>query len=157
MCYLLDYKPEHHTGGGFTNGFGIICFLTVVYLVKDLLSSSLVCTLLAWFAVSECLGYMWALLSTFLKKIVWKLSSSFYLSKMEKKDIFLFDTLLIFVWCWGADLRVLNEYPQMQMFSAFSSIYNSTGLFGIQATTVSVCLSLWAYYLVQECICFPFI
>lgn len=34
-------------------------------------------------------------------------------------------------------LRVLNEYPQMQMFSAFSSVYNSTGLFGIQATTSS--------------------
>ncbi|KAL3532560.1 hypothetical protein ACH5RR_006081 [Cinchona calisaya] len=34
-------------------------------------------------------------------------------------------------------LRVLNEYPQMQMFSAFSSIYDNTGLFGIQATTSS--------------------
>ncbi|CAK9152784.1 unnamed protein product [Ilex paraguariensis] len=33
-------------------------------------------------------------------------------------------------------LRVLNEYPQIQSFSAFSSIYNNTGLFGIQATTV---------------------
>ncbi|XP_051131427.1 mitochondrial-processing peptidase subunit alpha-like [Andrographis paniculata] len=34
-------------------------------------------------------------------------------------------------------LRVLNEYPQIQSFSAFSSIYNHTGLFGIQATTGS--------------------
>ncbi|CAK9148557.1 unnamed protein product [Ilex paraguariensis] len=34
-------------------------------------------------------------------------------------------------------LRVLNEYPQVQSFSAFSSIYNGTGLFGIQATTGS--------------------
>ncbi|CAI9779903.1 unnamed protein product [Fraxinus pennsylvanica] len=34
-------------------------------------------------------------------------------------------------------LRVLNEYPQIQSFSAFNSIYNHTGLFGIQATTGS--------------------
>ncbi|KAK4344300.1 hypothetical protein RND71_037394 [Anisodus tanguticus] len=34
-------------------------------------------------------------------------------------------------------LRVLNQYPQMHAFSAFSSIYNNTGLFGIQATTTS--------------------
>ncbi|KAL0410559.1 UNVERIFIED_CONTAM: Mitochondrial-processing peptidase subunit alpha [Sesamum latifolium] len=34
-------------------------------------------------------------------------------------------------------LRVLNEHPQIQAFSAFSSIYNHTGLFGIQATTGS--------------------
>ncbi|PKI66091.1 hypothetical protein CRG98_013499 [Punica granatum] len=34
-------------------------------------------------------------------------------------------------------LRVLNEYPQVQSFSAFSNIYNRTGLFGIQATTGS--------------------
>lgn len=34
-------------------------------------------------------------------------------------------------------LRVLNEYPQIQSFSAFNSIYNHTGLFGIQATTSS--------------------
>ncbi|CAH9098569.1 unnamed protein product [Cuscuta europaea] len=34
-------------------------------------------------------------------------------------------------------LRVLNEYPQVHAFSAFSSIYNSSGLFGIQATTFS--------------------
>ncbi|RAL37159.1 hypothetical protein DM860_004081 [Cuscuta australis] len=34
-------------------------------------------------------------------------------------------------------LRVLNEYPQVQAFSAFSSIYDSSGLFGIQATTSS--------------------
>uniref|UniRef100_A0A5B6YHQ8 Uncharacterized protein n=1 Tax=Davidia involucrata TaxID=16924 RepID=A0A5B6YHQ8_DAVIN len=34
-------------------------------------------------------------------------------------------------------LRVLNEYPQIQSFSAFNSIYNNTGIFGIQATTGS--------------------
>ncbi|KAH6779048.1 Insulinase family protein [Perilla frutescens var. hirtella] len=34
-------------------------------------------------------------------------------------------------------LRVLNEYPQIQSFSAFNSIYNHSGLFGIQATTGS--------------------
>lgn len=34
-------------------------------------------------------------------------------------------------------LRVLNEYPKVQAFSAFSSIYDSSGLFGIQATTYS--------------------
>ncbi|KAL0346652.1 UNVERIFIED_CONTAM: Mitochondrial-processing peptidase subunit alpha [Sesamum calycinum] len=34
-------------------------------------------------------------------------------------------------------LRVLNEHPQIQSFSAFNSIYNHTGLFGIQATTGS--------------------
>ncbi|XP_044464649.1 mitochondrial-processing peptidase subunit alpha-like [Mangifera indica] len=33
--------------------------------------------------------------------------------------------------------RVLNEYPQVQSFSAFSNIYNHTGLFGILATTGS--------------------
>ncbi|KAK9060476.1 hypothetical protein SSX86_021180 [Deinandra increscens subsp. villosa] len=34
-------------------------------------------------------------------------------------------------------LRVLNEYPEIQSFSAFSSIYNHTAIFGIQATTGS--------------------
>ncbi|KAE7998627.1 hypothetical protein FH972_003153 [Carpinus fangiana] len=34
-------------------------------------------------------------------------------------------------------LRVLNEYPQFQSISAFSSIYKNTGVFGIQATTGS--------------------
>jgi processing peptidase subunit alpha len=34
-------------------------------------------------------------------------------------------------------VRVLNEYPQIQDFSAFNSLYNNTGLFGIQATTSS--------------------
>ncbi|KAE8698396.1 Mitochondrial-processing peptidase subunit alpha [Hibiscus syriacus] len=34
-------------------------------------------------------------------------------------------------------LRVLNQYPQIQSFSAFNSIYNHTGFFGIQATTGS--------------------
>ncbi|KAK9043870.1 hypothetical protein V6N11_072194 [Hibiscus sabdariffa] len=34
-------------------------------------------------------------------------------------------------------LHVLNQYQQVQSFSAFNSIYNHTGLFGIQATTGS--------------------
>jgi processing peptidase subunit alpha len=34
-------------------------------------------------------------------------------------------------------LRVLNEYPQIHAFSAFNSIYDHTGIFGIQATTSS--------------------
>ncbi|KAK9697566.1 hypothetical protein RND81_08G045700 [Saponaria officinalis] len=32
-------------------------------------------------------------------------------------------------------LNVLNQYSEIQAFSAFNSIYNNTGLFGIQATT----------------------
>ncbi|WJX91977.1 mitochondrial processing peptidase [Trifolium repens] len=32
-------------------------------------------------------------------------------------------------------LRVLNEYQQIQSFSAFNSIFNNTGLFGIYAST----------------------
>lgn len=34
-------------------------------------------------------------------------------------------------------LRVLNQYQQVQSFSAFSSIYNDSGLFGIHSTTGS--------------------
>ncbi|KAL7167999.1 hypothetical protein ACSBR2_038435 [Camellia fascicularis] len=34
-------------------------------------------------------------------------------------------------------LCVLNKYPQIHSFSAFNSIYNHTGLFGIHATTSS--------------------
>ncbi|CAI0474737.1 unnamed protein product [Linum tenue] len=34
-------------------------------------------------------------------------------------------------------LRVLNNYQQLQSFSAFNSIFNHTGLFGIYATTTS--------------------
>ncbi|XP_057536994.1 mitochondrial-processing peptidase subunit alpha-like [Amaranthus tricolor] len=34
-------------------------------------------------------------------------------------------------------LNVLNEYPQIQSFSAFSTIYNNSGIFGIQGTTGS--------------------
>ncbi|RDX84491.1 Mitochondrial-processing peptidase subunit alpha, partial [Mucuna pruriens] len=34
-------------------------------------------------------------------------------------------------------LRVLNEYQQLQSFSAFNSIFNNTGLFGIYANTSS--------------------
>jgi processing peptidase subunit alpha len=33
--------------------------------------------------------------------------------------------------------RVLNEHPQFQSISAFSSIYKNSGIFGIQATTGS--------------------
>ncbi|XP_068647177.1 mitochondrial-processing peptidase subunit alpha-like [Aristolochia californica] len=32
-------------------------------------------------------------------------------------------------------LRVLNEFQEVQSFSAFNSIYNTTGIFGIHATT----------------------
>ncbi|XP_074581961.1 mitochondrial-processing peptidase subunit alpha-like [Curcuma longa] len=32
-------------------------------------------------------------------------------------------------------LRILNEYQQIQSFTAFNSIYNDTGIFGIHATT----------------------
>ncbi|KAJ9179264.1 hypothetical protein P3X46_011073 [Hevea brasiliensis] len=34
-------------------------------------------------------------------------------------------------------LRVLNEYQQLHSFSAFNSIFNNTGLFGIYASTTS--------------------
>ncbi|KAM7259066.1 hypothetical protein ACFE04_014807 [Oxalis oulophora] len=34
-------------------------------------------------------------------------------------------------------LNVLNKYPEVQEFSAFSNIYNHTGIFGVQATTNS--------------------
>lgn len=34
-------------------------------------------------------------------------------------------------------LRALNEYQQLQSFSAFNNIYNNTAIFGIQATTGS--------------------
>ncbi|XP_077213439.1 mitochondrial-processing peptidase subunit alpha-like [Tasmannia lanceolata] len=34
-------------------------------------------------------------------------------------------------------LRILNEFQQIQSFSAFNSIYNNTGIFGIHATTGS--------------------
>ncbi|KAL5062810.1 hypothetical protein RYX36_024547 [Vicia faba] len=37
--------------------------------------------------------------------------------------------------CLNLDLRVLNEYQQIQSFSAFNSIFNNTGLFGIYAST----------------------
>nr|KYP31607.1 hypothetical protein KK1_047986 [Cajanus cajan] len=35
-------------------------------------------------------------------------------------------------------LNVLNEYPQVHSISAFNNIYNNTGIFGIQVTTVSL-------------------
>ncbi|XP_008795498.2 mitochondrial-processing peptidase subunit alpha-like isoform X2 [Phoenix dactylifera] len=34
-------------------------------------------------------------------------------------------------------LRILNEFQQIQSFSAFNSVYNNTGIFGIHATTGS--------------------
>ncbi|KAL5768707.1 hypothetical protein ACOSP7_015252 [Xanthoceras sorbifolium] len=34
-------------------------------------------------------------------------------------------------------LRVLNEYPHVQSFSAFNNVYNHSGIFGIQGTTGS--------------------
>ncbi|KAB1209254.1 Mitochondrial-processing peptidase subunit alpha [Morella rubra] len=39
--------------------------------------------------------------------------------------------------CSRLYLRVLNEHPQFQSISAFSSVYKNTGIFGIQATTDS--------------------
>ncbi|XWS16274.1 hypothetical protein CRYUN_Cryun34aG0071100 [Craigia yunnanensis] len=38
----------------------------------------------------------------------------------------------------NADLRVLNEYQQIESFSAFNSIFNNTGLFGIYGSTMLV-------------------
>jgi len=43
------------------------------------------------------------------------------------------------------DLRILNEHPQIQSFSAFNSIYNNTGIFGIHAATVSHSIPLYIY------------
>ncbi|XP_031499804.1 mitochondrial-processing peptidase subunit alpha-like isoform X1 [Nymphaea colorata] len=34
-------------------------------------------------------------------------------------------------------LRILNQFQQIQSFSAFNSVYNNTGIFGIHATTSS--------------------
>ncbi|CAN6456848.1 unnamed protein product [Victoria cruziana] len=34
-------------------------------------------------------------------------------------------------------LRILNQFQQIQSFSAFNSVYNETGIFGIHATTSS--------------------
>lgn len=39
--------------------------------------------------------------------------------------------------CFFADLRVLNKYHSVESFSAFSNVYDSSGLFGIYLTTVS--------------------
>jgi hypothetical protein len=36
------------------------------------------------------------------------------------------------------DLRILNKYEQLESFSAFNSVYNNSGLFGIYAVTVSL-------------------
>jgi processing peptidase subunit alpha len=39
--------------------------------------------------------------------------------------------------CFLADLRVLTKYHEVQAFSAFSNVYDTSGLFGIYLTTVS--------------------
>jgi len=43
------------------------------------------------------------------------------------------------------DLRILNDHPQIQSFSAFNSIYNNTGIFGIHASTVSHSITVCIY------------
>jgi hypothetical protein len=37
----------------------------------------------------------------------------------------------------STDLRVLTNFQQIESFSAFNSVYNNSGLFGIYAVTVS--------------------
>jgi hypothetical protein len=37
----------------------------------------------------------------------------------------------------STDLRVLTNFQQLESFSAFNSVYNNSGLFGIYAVTVS--------------------
>lgn len=49
-------------------------------------------------------------------------------------------------------LRVLNEYQQIQSFSAFNSIFNNTGLFGIYACTGSDFVSKAVDLVVRELI-----
>ncbi|CAH1418152.1 unnamed protein product [Lactuca virosa] len=49
-------------------------------------------------------------------------------------------------------LRVLNEYPEIQSFSTFNSIYNHTALFGIQAITSSDFVSKAVNIAVKELI-----
>jgi hypothetical protein len=39
-------------------------------------------------------------------------------------------------------LRILNKYEQLESFSAFNSVYNNSGLFGIYAVTVSLSQSI---------------
>ncbi|KAG8490026.1 hypothetical protein CXB51_016019 [Gossypium anomalum] len=46
-------------------------------------------------------------------------------------------TLTVLQMLMGGDLRVLNEYQQIHSFSAFNSIFNNTGLFGIYGSTSS--------------------
>nr|CAD1824170.1 unnamed protein product [Ananas comosus var. bracteatus] len=50
------------------------------------------------------------------------------------------------------DLRILNEFQQIESFSAFNSIYNHTGIFGIHATTGSDFLSKAVDLAVRELI-----
>lgn len=40
------------------------------------------------------------------------------------------------------DLRILNKYEQVESFSAFNSVYNNSGLFGIYTVTVSITSSI---------------
>lgn len=49
---------------------------------------------------------------------------------------FYFLYLDIYFFRLDADLNVLNEHQEIQSFSAFNSIFNKTGLFGIYACTV---------------------
>ncbi|XP_020105364.1 mitochondrial-processing peptidase subunit alpha-like [Ananas comosus] len=49
-------------------------------------------------------------------------------------------------------LRILNEFQQIESFSAFNSIYNHTGIFGIHATTGSDFLSKAVDLAVRELI-----
>jgi len=44
--------------------------------------------------------------------------------------------LAFFLMHLNTDLRVLSKYPELQSFSAFNSIFNKTGLFGIYASCV---------------------
>jgi len=55
----------------------------------------------------------------------------------QKLCSFLLIITLTFLVLWYADLNVLNQYPQFHSISAFNNIYNDTGIFGIQVTTVS--------------------
>jgi hypothetical protein len=54
------------------------------------------------------------------------------LSAFELDEIF-----VKFICCFFADLRVLNKYHSVHSFSAFSNVYDNSGLFGIYLTTVS--------------------
>jgi hypothetical protein len=57
--------------------------------------------------------------------------SYYRLSSFELDEIF-----AKFICCFFADLRVLNRYHSVHSFSAFSNVYDNSGLFGIYLTTV---------------------